>query len=314
MADPVERTEGTPAVEAPAADATAVEAESNDAFEAGFAGTPATASPAEPEKKAEGQEPPKAEEPEKKEPAPDPWAGVPEVVKTQLESVSSKLAIVDRLPDRLRNIEGHIGGLTSQLKTALETAKAVEKTGGDAPTQAQIDAAAGSSEKWKRIKDDYPEWADAMEERLAALAPKPVPTGDFISKADFENTLKQVDERFASEAAARRAEQEEWIEDRHAGWKDTVKTPEFEAWFNAQPAETKLLAKSTRVRDAVKMLDAYKAAKTVAAEKDKSEKDQKDKELRSAVPAQGVVGRTGATPIDDDAAFGAGFEAVRPGG
>lgn len=276
--------------------------ESNDAFEAGFGEAPAQA-PAEPEKKVEEAKEPKTEE--VKEQAPDPWAGVPPVVKAQFDSLNTKLDIVDKLPDRLRNIEGHIGGLTTQIKAAAEASKAVVKAGGEAPTQAQIEAASASSEKWKRIKEDYPEWVDAMEERLASIRPVTSEPKDYISKTDFEAKITEVS---GTNADLRRELQEDLIEHHHEGWKDTVKSSEFVKWFEGQKPEVKALSKSPKARDAIRLIDAFKADKSAAAEKAKKDKEAEDA-LRAGVTPKGTGGRA-VRHTDENDAFENGFNAA----
>lgn len=271
-----------------------VAAESNAAFEGGF-------------NKQRGVETPKTEAkvdtPAKEEPkvevkvAPDKWAGVPETVKAEFDSITKKLETVDKQSDRLRNIEGQIGGISLQLKTALATAKTVETKGGDAPTQAQVQDAAKSGERWKRLKEDFPDWADAVDERLAAL-PK--------SEVDVTSLKKDVTTDINKAVADAKAEwQRELIEDKHEGWVATVNTDEFKAWLPKQTPEIQALAKSDKTKDAVRLLDSY-------AESRKKDKANKDQRLKSAMPAKGVAAAAQPT-INDDEAFERGFKTGRGG-
>lgn len=168
--------------------------------------------------------------------------GVPAPVRESLSAISG-------VTGRLRNIEGHIGGLTSQqkeIRAALTAAKAAENAGDEAPSDTQIAAASGSSEKWNQMKDDFPEWAEAMEERLANVRGSGQPQ---IDRGALKAELK-------AEIAI------ESVEEAHEGWEVTVKTPEFSTWFNSQPEETQVLADSTRARDAIRLLDRYAASKS----------------------------------------------------
>ena len=288
-----------------------VQQESNDAFEAGFSEArgvqtpepqktePAPAAPAE-EPKADP--PPKTEEPKAAEPpAPDPWEGVPSVVKATLDSVNNRLADVDKVSGRLRNVEGHLGGIAQQLKTALATAKTVEK----APTQEQIQKAAASSDRWNRIKEDFPEWAEAMDERLAEMR------ADKATPPDMEGLRKELGEKLTAEAEARfrqelRKRDETLVEFRHPGWKESVKSKEFESWFKTQPVDVQTLAKSEDAMDAIVLLDKFKAAPTKAAVK-----QNQTERLRNAVTPQGT--HVAPTPKSEDDAFERGFDSVRSG-
>lgn len=283
-----------------------IEAESNAAFENGFNAERGITPPAEkPAVEAvQAEEPPaKAEEP-KVEAQPDPWEGVNPKVKAELESVSAKLASIDKLPDRLRNIEGHIGGLTSQLKTALATAKAVEKTGTEAPTEAQIKAAgAYTSEKWKRLEEDFPDWAAAMDERLATL--KPAAEAPAVDVAGIKQEVsteitKSVEERITE------ARQLARIDAKYPDWEEEVATKEFKAWKATQKPEIQALGASPLAKDAIAMLDLYATAKKAAAKKAAEDAANK-KRLESAITPKGT-GVPAPHTIDDDEAFDRGYK------
>lgn len=278
-----------------------VQQESNDAFEAGFASErgeePTTETSPEPEP-AKQEEPQEEQQPEPEKEA-DPWEGVPQVVREQLEAVTGKLSSVDKISDRIRNIEGHVGGLASQVKSFVTASKAVAKSGVETPTEAQIETAAQSSEKWKAIKEDYPDWADALEERLAQekRAASPV---------DLDEIQKKVDESVGSinnnlRAELRRAH-ETIVEIKHPDWRKDVNTGEFKAWFNKQPSEMQALAASENAVDAIRLLDVYKSSI-------KKVKQDKEQRLRSAVTPQGTAAKPNT--INDDDAFERGFASAR---
>lgn len=275
-----------------------VQQESNDAFESGFATErgqePTTETSPEPEVVQE-EEPQEEQQPE---PEPDPWEGVPQVVREQLEAVTGKLSSVDKISDRIRNIEGHIGGLASQVKSFVTASKAVAKTGVETPSQAQIETAAQSSEKWKAIKEDYPDWAEALEERLAQeKRAAPVDLDEIRKKVDesvgsINNSLK-VELRKANETI---------VELKHPDWRKDVNTNEFKSWFNKQPTEMQALAGSENAVDAIRLLDVYKSSS-------KKTKQDKEQRLRSAVTPQGTAAKPNT--LNDEDAFERGFASAR---
>lgn len=279
-----------------------VQQESSDAFEAGFnqeRGEPTTETSPEPvqeEVKAEEPEAPQEQTEEVKEV--DPWEGVPQVVREKLEAVTGKLGSVDKISDRIRNIEGHIGGLASQVKSFVNASKAVAKAGVETPSQAQIETAAQSSEKWKAIKEDYPDWAEALEERLAEEKR--------AAPVDLEGFQKKVDESVGSLNSTLRAElrraHETIVEIKHPDWRKDVNTNEFKNWFNGQTNEMKALAASESAVDAIKLLDVYKSST-------KKSKQDKEQRLRSAVTPQGSAAKPNS--INDDDAFERGFASAR---
>lgn len=271
-----------------------VQQEANDAFEAGFSQERPTLEEA-PEVEAKQEEP--EQQPEPEPPKVDPWDGVPQVVREQLEAVSGKLSSVDKISDRIRNIEGHIGGLSSQVKQFVAASKAVAKTGVEAPTDAQIEKAAQSSEKWQAIKEDYPDWAEALEERLAQ---------EKHAAPDLDGIQRKVDESVGSINNTLRAElrraHETIVEIKHPEWRKDVNTSEFKSWFETQPADLKALAASENAADAIRLLDVYKSVS-------KKTKQDKEQRLRSAVTPQGTAAKPNT--INDDDAFERGFASAR---
>lgn len=278
-----------------------VQQESSDAFEAGFAqerGEPTLEKAPEPVQEEVSAE--KTEEKPEEVKEIDPWDGVPQVVKERLEAVTGKLNSVDKISDRIRNIEGHIGGLASQVKSFVSASKAIAKTGVESPTQAQIETAVQSSEKWKAIKEDYPDWADAVEERLAEEKRAAQ------SNVDLEGFQKKVDDSVYSLNNTLRSElrraHETIVEIKHPEWKKDVNTAEFKRWFESQKDDVKTLAASENAVDAIRLLDSYKSS----IKKIKQDKEQR---LRSAVTPQGSAAKPNT--LNDDDAFERGFASAR---
>lgn len=176
----------------------------------------------------------------------DPYEGLPAVVK-------EKLGLVDKLQNDLKASNGRL----ASIQREFDVAKQARLKTDDAPTEKAIEAAAKKSEKWEKLKEDFPEWAEAMDERLGSMAPARAfdPTqiqglvDERLSKAqqDFDRKLQAI--------------QMERIEEKHEGWLEKINTPDFAAWMNAQPAEVKALAESDKPRDAIKMLDLFEQAR-----------------------------------------------------
>jgi len=100
-------------------------------------------------------------------------AAAPTGDQVLLDKIAGLETMLSQVTQRLRNAEGHIGGLGSQLKQQLQTAQQVSAKGGDAPTATEIRDAQRNPEAMARLKSDYPEFAEAMEsalnERLSSL-------------------------------------------------------------------------------------------------------------------------------------------------
>lgn len=169
--------------------------------------------------------------------------------QTLMDKISGLESMLTQVTQRLRNAEGHIGGLGSQLKQQLSTAQQVASKGGEAPTAGELRAAQSSPRAMESLKRDYPEFAEAMEAALneqmeqfkAAMPQQPQQLG--VSQEDMG--------RLRSEMA---------VEIRHPGWQDRVRTSEFLGWMQRQPREVQMLAASESPQDAVRLLDLHNDA------------------------------------------------------
>ena len=188
--------------------------------------------------------------------------GGEEVAPTSEDILLDKIAgletMLTQVTQRLRNAEGHIGGLGSQLKQQQQLAAQVTARGGDAPTAGEIREAQSNPKAMESLKRDYPEFAEAMEaalnEQLQAIrASLPQP------QMQQPGVTPQEMERLRNEMA---------VEIRHPGWQDRVRTPEFMGWMQRQPREVQMLAASESPQDAVRLLDLHSdAMKSVSSQR-----------------------------------------------
>lgn len=180
-------------------------------------------------------------------------AAAPDGAQALLDKIAGLEAMLGQVTNRLRNAEGHIGGLGSQLKQQQQLAAQVTARGGDAPSAGEIRAAQSSAKAMESLKRDYPEFAEAMEaalnEQLQAL------------KATMPQQPQQVG---VSPEEIARLRSEMAVEIRHPGWQDRVQTPEFVGWLQRQPPEVQMLAASESPRDAVRLLDLHEEAAKAA--------------------------------------------------
>lgn len=166
-----------------------------------------------------------------------------------LDKIAGLESMLGQVTQRLRNAEGHIGGLGSQLKQQQQLAAQVTAKGGDAPSAGEIRAAQGSAKAMESLKRDYPEFAEAMEaalnEQMQAM------------KAAMPQAQQQPGVT-PDEIARLRSEMA--VEIRHPGWQDRVRTTEFIGWMQRQPREVQMLAASDSPQDAVRLLDLHSEA------------------------------------------------------
>ena len=177
----------------------------------------------------------------------------PDASQALLDKISGLEAMLGQVTNRLRNAEGHIGGLGSQLKQQQQLASQVTARGGEAPSAGEIRAAQGSVKAMESLKRDYPEFADAMQaaldEQMQTL------------KANMPQAQQQPG---VSAAEIARLKAEIAVEVRHPGWQDRVQTSEFVGWLQRQPREVQMLATSDSPRDAVRLLDLHSEALNLA--------------------------------------------------
>lgn len=205
--------------------------------------------------------------------------------QTLLDKIAGLESMLNQVTHRLRNAEGHIGGLGSQLKQNQQLAAQVSAKGGDAPSAIEIRDAQRSPEAMAALKRDYPEFADAMEaalserlqaleQRISAQAPSQ-PQG--IGAEDLE--------RLRSEMA---------VEVRHPGWQERVRTTEFLGWLQRQPREVQMLAASESPQDAVRLLDLHNDAS-------RSVTSQRNQRLSSAaaIPTGRSGGNARSKSVED---------------
>ena len=204
----------------------------------------------------------------------------PPLPQDPMDEIRARLGVLDRLEQRVRNTEGHIGGLTSELGTFRKELKAAATAAaatapGAAPNQTQIAAAAKNLAKWESLKSDFPEWADAIDERLGA---------NVQPKVNVDEIRQQV----AAELTPRlKAEIEASMEPRlvdvaHRGWRMLVNTPDFVQWINAQPENVRQLAASPKADDAIDLLDRYKETRKVLPKTSEEIAAERQARLRQA--------------------------------
>jgi hypothetical protein len=214
----------------------------------------------------------------------DPLAKLPEEVKAAFGKISQLEQANAQLLQHVKTAEGRVAAMQREFAQAKAAQQSVVPQ--EAPTQGQMSAAAKNPEKWEQLKQDFPEWADAMEEYVAAKlgGVKPAAPGlDPQVVAAFVH--QQVSQ---SKAEMARTIEEARIEGKYDGWKDTVNSTDFVQWFTVQTPEVQALANSPAARDAIRMLDLFNESKKRSATDIKQE--------RGARLAAAATVRPGQTP------------------
>jgi len=231
-------------------------------------------------------------------------------VDAKAKAEADRGKFLDALPIRLRNLEGHIGGLNNKLDTALATAKAAaEKKGGDAPSDTQVQAALSNPDAWKKLKEDFPDWAGPVEAEFAAIRGE-------IAKAkttpvDVDSLKKEVAGTVGATLSKglEQAEERAFVRLKHPTWRNTVKTPEFKTWLDGQPDDVKVLSSSDAGDDAVKLLDTYSEHQKKVSQSEEA-RLKREKRLAGALTPTGTSGDA-PTGISDEAAFERGYRRAK---
>jgi hypothetical protein len=138
----------------------------------------------------------------------------------QIQALQAQLQGFAQFEHRLKSAEGRIGAISA----GKHAATAAKQAGNEAPSHQQIEQAAGSSKKWEALKEEWPEWASAIEERFGSAQAQP--------SLDPDQLATEAANRAAQQLAARENQREQArayaeIEQKHQGWQTVVKGPEF---------------------------------------------------------------------------------------
>lgn len=238
--------------------------------------------------------------PEKKEPD-DPWAGVSPALRSQFESLRTKVADYDTIANRLKQAESRIGSITNQLHQAKKTADDAQKKLDSAPTPEQMQAAAESKKKWDSLKEDYPEWASVIDDRLneeRKIAQDAIKRSEQLEQkiSSLENNVSKPDELAAAKNEIGRLREEIKIFIKHPDWETLKDDGDFQKFVASRP-DLLEKCKSVKSDDAIAVLDEFKAAKNQKTpEQIAQERD--DRLKRSAAPK--TTQQTNKKPASED--------------
>lgn len=251
-----------------------------------------------PESKKE--EPPKSDEGIKKDDAGDDSAVVKQLKEMQ-STFDSKLGALDKYEERLKQAESRIGGITNRMRdedsarqTAEEEAQKLEREGKLAPSQEEIDAAAGSDVAWEELKVDYPEWTTALDKRFAA---ERVQTSEKLKAIEQIRTellevitplqarIEEISKGVPADVGDELPDYVEQLMSIHyPDWKDTIKSNEWKEWLPKQSDEIKLKSSSSDVSDALEVLDLFSTREGGGKTPAEIAKERKERLKKSTLP------------------------------
>lgn len=243
-----------------------------------------------------------AEQPEPKTVETPKADGEPEP-KVPADPESEALKLAKTLDGRYRNLTGDLNKISARLEelaTSMKPADAAAATaaakaeGIETPTQQQVTAALKNGAKMKALREDFPDWADAIDEAvtggmsqleqsiLAKVKPEKVDTSGF---ATVDSVTKIG---FAAISA------------HHKTWKKDVVTPEFSQWLEAQPDDVRALAGSDDPEDAIAMMDKFYASRP-SKDEPPTKPDPKQRLAGAVMPNSGATKPPPKVITEDDA-------------
>lgn len=232
------------------------------------------------------EEPLLEDEPIAEEAAPDvepedPLASLPEAVRAKLAQIDELATANAQLLHHVKTAEGRVAAMQREFQQARVAQQQVAPQ--EAPSQGQIVNAAKNPEKWEQLKEDFPEWAGAMEEYVASKLGSVQSQQGLDPQQVAAFVQQQVDQ---TKAEMRQAIEEARVDGKYENWKDTVNTLEFTQWFTVQPPETRALANSDSARDAIRMLDLFHETKKRSASDIRQERGQRLAAAATTRPGQ----------------------------
>ena len=91
---------------------------------------------------------------------------MPDAVKEKLLKIDELEKSNQQLIHHVKTAEGRVAAMQREAEIAKRVKEEVAKK--DSPTQTEITTASKNPEKWDKLKEDFPEWAEAMEEYVSS--------------------------------------------------------------------------------------------------------------------------------------------------
>ena len=211
---------------------------------------------------------------------------LPDDLKAQLAQVGNLQVLVQKLQHQVDSSNGRLGAMQRELTAARQAASI---SPGQAPNQQTIAHAAKSPEKWKKLKEEFPEWGEAVEDLVSANLPgqTQAPVVDFDPlREEFRQVLVGLS------GSLGRAIEEAKVFGAHRDWKQVLQTKELNEWYAAQPDSVKVLFASDNGEDAIRALDMFKQHRQ--QQKDSSRNVEQERAARLAAAASAP--RKGSAP------------------
>lgn len=174
-------------------------------------------------------------------------------------------SIESTLNNKLRSVDARLGRLSNDFSQLSQAAKVAKESGAAAPSNSQITAATTDAKR-KQLKEEFPEWAEALDELQAEMVSR-IPKIDFTQQMKLEQKFSQQLEgqKLEAQRQAFLARQMARLDMEYPDWEATIVSEPYKQWLSQQPEEVKVLTNSERAVDALRVLDAYSQATSPSA-------------------------------------------------
>ena len=214
----------------------------------------------------------------------DPWAGVNPTLRQTLESLQTRMSDLDVINNRLKQAESRIGGLNNKFHEVKQTVAAP-------PTPEQVQKASEDKKAWDGLKEDFPEYAKALESMRSELTEKTAELNGRIPDAEKLRAL--LEEGFEEKlVTVHRQMETKLVRMAHKDLDQIKVSPDFKAFVVALPPDKQPKLNSWNSEDAIEILDLYKEQRDKKANPVKIA-EERAKRLESAA----VDNRTPRKPV-----------------
>ena len=197
-----------------------------------------------------------AVEPEPEPEAVDPWAGVPTALRSQIEMISGRLNGLGEIENRLKQTEKRLGGIQNDFYNS-------QKKAAEVPTATEVAKAAKSSESWENLKTEFPDWADAIEGKIAEKNANIPDIESLRAKVIELENRRQVAQESPEDAVR-------YVEAWYPNFREIIRSSDYQRWLQTQPEIIRKDAETSQSSSkAVAILDRYERSRnkteTIAA-------------------------------------------------
>lgn len=235
----------------------------------------------------------------------DVWTAVPETARRAyqeaLEERERLRHSVHSNAGRVSALQRKINELESQLAGGYVPAASQAAPSGDTPTAQQVRDAMQTPEQWASFSEEYPEVAKAVDARIQVQFNQ--------IQRDLYPLREDAQRRAQVEAEQFKRSQYGALEQAYPQWRQTINTPEFQSWYQTQPASIQSLVESDYADDAIALLNFYSSAKGAPATSGRIHdiQAQRQRRLEQSVETRGRQGAERPLAEDD---FSSAFRAA----